>query len=62
MKLHELLGYDVLKEFATGGGTSSASGATVANPFGITMRRPSLFGYTPMLPKPKKRKSRRHHK
>lgn len=34
-----------LMENGTSGGTSSGSIASVANPFGIMMRRPSLFGY-----------------
>lgn len=48
-----------LEESATGGATSSGAVATSVNPFGITMRRPSLFGYTP----PKKpTKSHKKHK
>lgn len=38
---------EILKETSTGGGTSSGAVASVANPFGIIMRRPSLFGYVP---------------
>jgi len=53
MKIMDLLGKP-LNEMATGGGTSSGAVASVANPFGIVMRRPSLFGYIPN--KPKKRK------
>jgi len=48
-----------LEESATGGATSSGAVATSVNPFGIVMRRPSLFGYTP----PKKpTKSHKKHK
>ena len=47
-----------LMEYASGGATSTGSVASVANPFGITMRRPSLFGYVAPTPKHKKRKSR----
>lgn len=53
MKIMDLLSKP-LNEMATGGGTSSVAVASVANPFGIVMRRPSLFGYIPN--KPKKRK------
>lgn len=42
----------LLAETGTGGGTSSGAVASVANPFGIVMRRPSLFGYV----QPKKRR------
>ena len=42
---------EVLNETGSGGGTSSGAIASVANPFGIVMRRPSLFGYVA----PKKR-------
>jgi hypothetical protein len=48
-----------LKETATGGATSSGSVASVANPFGIVMRRPSLFGYVPDQPSKHKKKSKR---
>jgi hypothetical protein len=34
-----------LAETASGGATSSGAIASVTNPFGIVMRRPSLFGY-----------------
>jgi hypothetical protein len=39
MKISELF------ENASSGGTSSGAVASVTNPFGIVMRRPSLFGY-----------------
>ena len=45
-----------LMEFASGGGTSAASVASVVNPFGIVMRRPSLFGYVAPTPNRKKGK------
>jgi hypothetical protein len=58
MKISELLG-NKLTEMATGGGTSSGAIASVSNPFGITMRRPSLFGYVASERK-KHRKKRKH--
>lgn len=45
MKISDLYGKP-LGESATGGATSSGAVATSVNPFGIVMRRPSLFGYT----------------
>ena len=57
-KLVGVLDPSHLMEYASSGATSSAHVASVANPFGITMRRPSLFGYMP-APKQKKRKSRK---
>lgn len=57
-KLVGILDKDNLLEFASGGGTSSGAIASIANPFGIVMRRPSLFGYVPM-PKKKRRKTRK---
>jgi hypothetical protein len=48
-----------LKETATGGTTSSGSVASVANPFGIVMRQPSLFGYVPNQPSKTKKKVKR---
>ncbi len=57
MKISELLGKS-LNEMATGGGTSSGAVASVANPFGIVMRQPSLFGYVPNKPK-KRRKNKK---
>jgi hypothetical protein len=57
-KLVGVLDKDNLLEFASGGGTSAGSVASVANPFGIVMRRPSLFGYVPPTPKRKKHKSK----
>ena len=57
MKIMDLLGKP-LNEMATGGGTSSVAVASVANPFGIVMRRPSLFGYVPTKRK-KHKKSRK---
>lgn len=53
MKISELLNKP-LEEMSTGGATSAGAVASVANPFGIVMRRPSLFGY--VTSKPKKRK------
>ena len=57
MKISELLGKS-LNEMATGGGTASGAVASVANPFGIVMRQPSLFGYVPNKPK-KRRKNKK---
>jgi hypothetical protein len=60
-KLVGVLDKDNLLEFASGGGTSSGAVASTVNPFGIVMRRPSLFGYvTPAKTsaKPKKKHSR----
>jgi len=57
-KLVGILDKDNLLEFASGGGTSAGAVASVANPFGIVMRRPSLFGYVPPTPKRKKHKSK----
>lgn len=48
-----------LKESASGGAAGAGSVATSVNPFGIVMRRPSLFGYT--VPK-KQTKSHKKHK
>jgi hypothetical protein len=45
-------------ENASSGGTSSGSIASVANPFGIVMRQPSLFGYVPSKTKRKSTKSK----
>jgi hypothetical protein len=56
MKIKELL------ETATGGATSSGAVASVANPFGIVMRQPSLFGYVPAKKNPKPRKSHKRPK
>ena len=47
-----------LKENATSGSTGSTSIASVENPFGIVMRRPSLFGYVPSKTKRKSTKSK----
>lgn len=47
-----------MMEDATSGATGAASVASMANPFGVIMRRPSLFGYTP-APKRKSRKKRK---
>ena len=44
-KLVGVLDKDNLLEFASGGGTSAGAVASTVNPFGIVMRRPSLFGY-----------------
>jgi hypothetical protein len=57
MKISELL-LKPLTEMATGGSSSAGSIASVTNPFGIVMRRPSLFGYVPNKPK-KRKKSRK---
>lgn len=56
MKISELL-LKPLTEMATGGSSSAGSIASVTNPFGIVMRRPSLFGYVPNKPKKRKKKS-----
>lgn len=48
MKIRELLdSNNALSETASSGATSSGAVASVTNPFGIVMRRPSLFGYVP---------------
>jgi hypothetical protein len=47
-----------LGESATGGATSSGAVATNVNPFGIVMRRPSLFGYVAPKRKTKTAKKR----
>jgi hypothetical protein len=57
MKISELLN-KTLAEMATGGSTSSGAVASVANPFGIVMRQPSLFGYVPNKPKKRKKSSK----
>jgi hypothetical protein len=49
---------EVLNETGSGGGTSSGAIASVANPFGIVMRRPSLFGYVPAKKRSKSRKNK----
>lgn len=41
-----------LSETATSGGTSAGAVANVANPFGIVIKRPSLFGYVSTPKKP----------
>lgn len=56
-KLVTVLDPSHLMEYASGGATGAASVASVANPFGIVIKRPSLFGYSPVRPKRKKRKS-----
>ena len=50
---------DIVNEEATSGGMGVASVASIANPFGIVMHRPSLFGY---IPAPKKRKKHKNNK
>jgi hypothetical protein len=59
-KLVGILNKGNLLESASGGGTSSGAIASVANPFGIVMRQPSLFGYVPIAKK-KRRKTRKKH-
>lgn len=49
---------EVLNETGSGGGTSSGAIASVANPFGIVMRRPSLFGYVPAKKRSKSRQNK----
>lgn len=49
---------EVLNETGSGGGTSSGAIASVANPFGIVMRRPSLFGYVPAKKRSKSRRNK----
>lgn len=49
----------IVNEEATSGGMGVASVASIANPFGIVMHRPSLFGY---IPAPKKRKKHKNNK
>ena len=49
----------IMNEDASSGGTSSGAVASIANPFGIVMHRPSLFGY---IPAPKKRKKHKNNK
>ena len=44
-----------LIESASGGSTAAGNIASIANPMGTVLRRPSLFGYIPADP-PKKRK------
>jgi hypothetical protein len=51
-----------MQENASSGGTSSGSIASVANPLGEVMKRPSLFGYVPSKSKRKSTKSKSHHK
>jgi hypothetical protein len=51
-----------LEESATSGSTSSGAVATMANPFGVVMRQPSLFGYVPQKTSPKKVKNKSNHK
>jgi post-segregation antitoxin (ccd killing protein) len=46
-----------LQEHASSGATSAASVATLAQPLGAVVRRPSLFGHTSGVPDRKKRKS-----
>lgn len=54
MRKHDT-GEEQLNEYASGGGTSAGSVASVANPFGFTISRtPNLFGYMPAQPKKKK--------
>lgn len=57
-------GSNIVREDATCGATSSGSVASVANPVGTVLRRPSLFGYVPETPEnlPKKRKKRKTYK
>ena len=43
-----------LIESASSGATAAGSIASIANPMGTVLRRPSLFGYIPAA-KPKKR-------
>lgn len=49
---------EILTETSTGGGTSSGAIASVVNPFGIVMRRPSLFGYVPAKKRSKPQKNK----
>lgn len=44
-----------LIESASAGSTAAGNIASIANPMGTVLRRPSLFGYIPADP-PKKRK------
>lgn len=57
MKISELLNKPI-EEMSTGGATSAGAVASVTNPFGIVMRRPSLFGYVPNKPKKHKKSSK----
>ncbi len=56
MKIKELL------ETSTSGGTSSGAIATNVNPFGIVIKRPSLFGYQVPKKRPKRKKKSPGHK
>ncbi len=60
-KLVGILDTHTLQEMASSGSTGSASIATNVNPFGIVMKRPSLFGYqVPKKPHKRKKKSPGH--
>jgi hypothetical protein len=59
MKIAELFD-NIVKEDATCGATSSGSIASVTNPIGTILRRPSLFGYVPENPSKKRKKSKSH--
>lgn len=51
-----------MMETASGGSTSSGAVATNVNPFGIVIKRPSLFGYQVPKSQPKSQKKHRSHK